>query len=96
MIPHPAEDRFIGEVGSSVSFEVAEWRKVDRLVRHLKKNHGGRVETKAEGPDARTFVLSVAGGRIVIYQWDTDDVTALFTPGLKELAEEIRARYGGP
>jgi hypothetical protein len=91
----PIDDRHIGEVGASTSFELADWREMDRLVRHLKKHRGGKVKIKAEGPDARTFVISFPAGKMVIYQWDTDDVAVFVTPGLEEIAAEIRAQYGG-
>jgi len=55
--------------------DAPQWQQGEQLIRHLKKHFGARVIDKAEGPDARSWSLEVAGKEIVVHQWDTGDIS---------------------
>jgi hypothetical protein len=79
-----------------ISFEVVQWRTVDRVVKWLRRHHGATLVRRAEGPDARTFILSLAAGELVVHQWDTGDVTIkASTDSLMDLLQECKARFAG-
>ncbi|HNQ74893.1 MAG TPA: DUF3630 family protein [Verrucomicrobiota bacterium] len=54
--------------------DAPQWQQGEQLIRHLKKHFDARVIEKAEGPDARSWSLQVAGKEIVVHQWDTGDI----------------------
>lgn len=89
-------DRLIGTISVTLSFEVNKWNEVDDLVHWLKTKHGGRTRKVAEGPDARTIVLSFADGELVIYQWDTGEVEIRAGKELADVVESItvHCHYG--
>lgn len=51
-----------------------EWEDLERLVRYVKEKFAGTVVYKAEGPDARTWDLTVGQRKIVFQQLDTGGV----------------------
>lgn len=51
------------------------WQHGEQLVRHLKRRFEAHIIDKAEGPDARTWILRIEGKEIVVYQWDTGDIS---------------------
>ena len=79
--------------------EAPSWNDFLKIVRHVKKEFGGRVVDKSEGPDARAWRLRVAGKDIVVHQWDIgelyifandaagEDVVARLAESLKQLGQ---------
>ena len=55
--------------------ETPKWREGENLVGYLKKRFDARLIEKAEGPDARSWSLEVAGQESVVHQWDTGDIS---------------------
>lgn len=54
--------------------EAPSWDDFQTIIRHLKKEFGGRVVDKAEGPDARAWRLLVEDKEIVVHQWDIGEL----------------------
>jgi hypothetical protein len=55
--------------------DAPKWQQGENLIHHLKKNFGAKVIDKAEGPDARSWSVEIAGEEIVVHQWDTGDIS---------------------
>jgi hypothetical protein len=60
---------------TKVCFEVADWSVGEKIIKWFKTEAAARVLDRAEGPDARTIKLDCNGSIVVLYQWDTNDVT---------------------
>ena len=76
--------------------DAPNWRQGENLVSYLKKRFDARLIEKAEGPDARSWSLEVAGQEIVVHQWDTGDISFFAKDAsgeslVENLANSVRA-----
>jgi hypothetical protein len=79
-----------GERTSCEISAIPDWDGFEKIVRFLEKYYGANIQSRADGPDARRWILDVSLGVIELHHDDPYGNTLLSTsPETDDLVERV-------